>query len=156
MACTPKAQVEADAALVSAAASPVKRDKFEQVFGQLSPAATSPSASMPSPTLPSPPLTVESFSATVHQLMRAMEDQRVKLEEQAKTIAKTRPRARAPQRQMQHASLTLGSHTLNGATIMKATGGAADRILGGVGTTKAGWPMTAGAILQDSWSQLPR
>ena len=42
---------------------------------------------MPSPTLPSQPLTVESLSATVHQLMRGMEEQRIKLEEQAKTIA---------------------------------------------------------------------
>ena len=86
MAGTPKAHVDADAVLGPAAASLAKRNIFDQVFG-VSPAATSRSASMPSPTLRSSPLTVESLSATVHQLMRDMEDQRIKLEEQAKTIA---------------------------------------------------------------------
>ena len=50
--------------------SPARQLKFEQAFGQPSPAAASNLLSTPSPTLPAPPLTVESLSDTVQQLMR--------------------------------------------------------------------------------------
>ena len=160
MAGTPKAQDDADAAPRSAAASPAKW-AVEQLFGELSPPATSRPASLPSPTTPSPPLIVESFSATVHQLMRVMEDQRIKLEEQAKTIASWEAGIAAAEGESTAAA---NAARFSDAGISYAEWGddheghrrAADRILGGVGTTKAGWPMTPGAILQDSWSQLPR
>ena len=146
MAGKPKAQVDTDAAPGSAAASPAKA--VEHLFG--SPPATSRSASMPSPTMPSLPLTVEDLSATVHQLMRAMEDQRIKLEEQAKTIASWEAGIAAAEGESTAAAEAEWGDDHEGHQKP------ADRILGGVGTTKAGWPTTPGAILQDSWNQLPR
>ena len=92
MADVPKAQVDADVAPGSAAAATGSPARLEVARRLFAPEATS----TPSPTLPltqtpllprEQPLTVESFSATVQQLMRGMEEQRIKLEEQAKTIA---------------------------------------------------------------------
>ena len=86
MAGTPKAQDETDVALGSAAAATASP---AQLHRRYSPAATSPPSPL-TPTRPPPreqPLTVESFNATVQELMRALENQRLKLAEQAKAIA---------------------------------------------------------------------
>ena len=96
MAGTPKAQVTTDAALGSAAAATASPLKLHRRVKPHSPTAESP----PSPITPTPPpprgqqITMESFSATVHELMQELAEQRLeakeqarKLDEQAKVIA---------------------------------------------------------------------
>ena len=99
MADTPKAQVEADVALGSAAAATGSPARLEVARRLFAPEATStPSPTLPLTQTPPPPreqpVTVESVNATVHGLLRALEEQRLeakeqarKLEEQAKIIA---------------------------------------------------------------------
>ena len=82
MAATSKAQVDMDAALDAAASSPSKK-LFDRVF---SPGTASRPTSTPSPTAPAPPLTVESFSETVQQLMQDLAALRTQSEKQRITI----------------------------------------------------------------------
>ena len=67
--------------------SPARQLRFEQAFGQPSPAAASQPRSPPSSTLPAPPITVESFSDTVQQLMRDLAELRIQSEKQLVTIS---------------------------------------------------------------------